>query len=176
MWQIDGVIWVRWRLSLRLHAQLSPITAVLWLCYSIRQLQLSWVYMPVRKSKYWLSMSYPGMIGGTVVISTSGNRATSGWSLYITSNNKLCLGIRERWLLLAVISEERCRRHRPSTSGSQSREKLSSLRKTQISDPIWWSVYIHTYIHQSNNLGVLIWLWEIRSSLILVRLWCIQAS
>ena len=34
-------------------------------------------------------MSYPAMIGSTVPISTSGNRATSGWPLYVTSNNKL---------------------------------------------------------------------------------------
>ena len=32
-------------------------------------------------------------LGGAVPISSSGNRATSGWPLYATS----CLGIRERW-------------------------------------------------------------------------------
>ena len=37
------------------------------------------------------SMSCPGTIGGTVPISTSGNRAT-GWPLYVTSNNKLVMG------------------------------------------------------------------------------------
>ena len=38
-------------------------------------------------------MSYPGTLGGAGPISTSGNRNTSGWPLYITS----CLSIRERW-------------------------------------------------------------------------------
>ena len=97
------------------------------------------VYMPVRKSNYWPTGRLATTIGGAVPVSTSGNRATSGWFLYVTSNNKLCLGIWQRWrtksknensslyiscmvymiitqtrctmvLLLAVISEE-SRRH-----------------------------------------------------------------
>ena len=75
--------------SVHLHAQLSRITAIVQLCYSIRQLQMS-------EYTYWWenqiiahSMSYPGTIGGVVTISTSGNRATSSWPLYVTSNNKL---------------------------------------------------------------------------------------
>ena len=39
------------------------------------------------------SMSYPGTLGGAVPISTSGNRNTSSWPLYVAS----CLGIQERW-------------------------------------------------------------------------------
>ena len=44
--------------SVCLHAQLSRITAIVRLCYSIRQLQLS-EYMPVRKSNYWLEHVRP---------------------------------------------------------------------------------------------------------------------
>ena len=95
------------------------------------------------------SMSYPGTIVGAIPILTSGKRVFSGWPLYITSNNKLCLGIRKKMayeeqdeatslyisyiitqtrctmvLLLAVISEESCScQCCASTSGSQPREK-----------------------------------------------------
>ena len=47
------------------------------------------VYIPVRTSNYCPEHVIPGTIGGAVPISTSGNRNTSGWPLYITSNNKL---------------------------------------------------------------------------------------
>ena len=82
--------------SMRLHAQFSRITAVARLCFSIRQLQLSEYTCQWENRITGRSMSYPGAIGGTVPISTSGNRASSGWPLYFTSNTKLCLGIRER--------------------------------------------------------------------------------
>ena len=39
--------------SVRLHAHVSRITAIVRLCYSVRQLQIIRVYMPVRKSNYW---------------------------------------------------------------------------------------------------------------------------
>ena len=52
------------------------------------------VYMLVRKSNYCLKHVIPHpAIGGAVPILTSGNRATSSCCLYITRNNKLCLGI-----------------------------------------------------------------------------------
>ena len=79
--------------SVRLHAQLSQITAIVRLCCSIRQLQLSEYTC---RWENWITsrcMSYPGTLGGAVPISTNGNRVTSGWPLYITS----CLGIWERW-------------------------------------------------------------------------------
>ena len=135
------------RRAVHLHAQFSRITAIVWLCYSIRQPQLSeYIWRWENWFTGW-SVSYPGTIGDTVVISTSANRDTSGWPLYVTS----CLGIRERWrtkseeklhlctfhlvymiitqtrctvaLLLAVISEERRHRRCHSTSGSRSQEK-----------------------------------------------------
>ena len=83
--------------SVHLHAQLSGITAIVQLCYSVRQLQLSEYTCRWENHIIGWSVSYPGTIGGAVPISTSGNRATSGWPLYITRNNKLCLGFRERW-------------------------------------------------------------------------------
>ena len=67
-----------WCKSVGLHrAQFSRITAIVRLCYSVGQLQLSWM---------------DGWMDGWM-----GNRANSGWPLYVTSNNKLCLGIQERW-------------------------------------------------------------------------------
>ena len=83
----------RERQSVRLHAQLSQITAIVPLCCSIRQLQLSQYTCRWANRITGRSMSYPGTIGGAVPISTSGNRNTSDWPLYVTS----CLGIRERW-------------------------------------------------------------------------------
>ena len=77
------------RQSARLHAQLSQITAIVRLCYSIRQLQLSEYTCRWENRIIGRSMSYPGTIGGAVPISTSGNRNTSSWPLYVTSNNKL---------------------------------------------------------------------------------------
>ena len=83
------------RQSARLHAQLSLITAIVRLFHLIGQLELYectcwWENLIIGRS-----MSYPGTIGGAVPISTRGNRAS--WPLYVTSNNKLCLGIQERW-------------------------------------------------------------------------------
>ena len=123
---------------MRLHAQLSQITAIVQLCYSIRQLQLS----------------YPSTIGGAVSISTSGKQG----HLWLTSlrhqlprhSRKMAYEERDEAtslytsymvymiitqtrgtmaLFLAVISEER--RRRPSTSGSRPRGKISHLRRTQ---------------------------------------------
>ena len=75
--------------SVRLHAQLSQITAIVPLCHSIRQLQLS---QYTCRWENWI-MSYPGTLGGAVPILTSGNRNTSGWPFYVTS----CRGIQEKW-------------------------------------------------------------------------------
>ena len=148
--------------TVHLHAQLSWITAIIRLCYSIRQLQLSKYTCQWENWIIGWSMSYPGMIGGAVVISTSDNRATSSWPLYITSNNKLCLGIQNRWrtksfifvhfvygvqtrctmaLLLAVISGER-RHCRPSNSSSQPREKRLEPVQNAKSDLIWCNLYM----------------------------------
>ena len=80
--------------SVRLHAQLSRITVIVRLCYSIGQLQLSEYTCLWENQIIGWSVSYPRAIGGAVCISTTGNR---GWPLYVTSNHKLCLGIRERW-------------------------------------------------------------------------------
>ena len=157
--------------SIRLHAQLSWITATVRLCYLIKQLQASEYTCRWENLIIGQSMSYPGTIGGAVPISTSCNRATSRWPLYFTSNNKLPLHSREAVykerdeatslyilymvymiftqtrctmaLLFAVISEERHCRHRcPSTSGSRPREQNSSLHRTQKSDPSFWNVYM----------------------------------
>ena len=81
------------RLSLRLHAHLSQITAIVRLCCSVRQLQLSKYTCRWENRITGQSMPYPGTLVGAVPISTSGNRNTSGWPLYVTS----CLGIQERW-------------------------------------------------------------------------------
>ena len=78
--------------SVRLHAQLSRVTAIVRLCCSIRQLQLSEYTCRWENRITGRSMSNPGMLGGAVPISTSGNRPTSGWPLYPNS----CLGIWER--------------------------------------------------------------------------------
>ena len=75
--------------SVRLPAQFSRITAIVRPCYSIRQLQLFEYTCQWENRIIGQSMSHPGTIGGAVPISTSGNRATSGWPLYVTSNNKL---------------------------------------------------------------------------------------
>ena len=137
---------------MRLHAHLSQITAIVWLCYSIRQLQSSEYTCRWENQITGESMSYPGTLGGAVPISTSGNRATSSWPLYVASNNKLPRHSRkmvyEEWdkatslyisymvymiiiqtrctmaLLLSVILEEsRNRYRRPTTSGSQKKVK-----------------------------------------------------
>ena len=50
------------------------------------------VYMLVRKSNYWAKRGVPWYDRWSC-ISTSSNRPTSGWPLYVTS----CLRIRERW-------------------------------------------------------------------------------
>ena len=148
------------------------MTAIVQLCYSIRQLQLPkyicrWEHLIIGRI-----MSYPGMIGGAVPISTSGNRnRNSSWPLYVTSNNKLPqhsrkMAYEERdeapslyisymvymiitqtrctmALFLAVISEERRRRRcRPSTSGSWPWGKNLALAQNAKSDPIWWNVYM----------------------------------
>ena len=75
--------------SVSLLAQVSQITAIVWLCYSIRQLQLSKYTCLWENRIIGWSMSYPGTLGGAVPISTSGKRVPSGWPLYVTSNNKL---------------------------------------------------------------------------------------
>ena len=98
--------------SVRLHAQLSRITAIVRLCCSIRQLQLSEYTCQWENWITGWSMSYPGTIGGAVPISTSGNRATSSWPL------------------LAVILEES--RRRPSTSGSRPRKKSRACAERKI--------------------------------------------
>ena len=92
--------WSRWTLvwpcilqSVRLHAHLSQITAIVRLCCSIRQLLLSEYTCCWENQINGRSMYPTGTLGGTRPISTSGNRATSHWPLYVTS----CLGIRERW-------------------------------------------------------------------------------
>ena len=131
--------------SVRLHAHLSRITAIVWLCYSIRQLQFPEYTCRWENRIIGRSMSYPGMIGGAVPISTSDNRATSSWPLYVTSNNKLPWHSRKMSyekraeasslyisykvymiitqtrctvaLFLKVISKERRRCRRPSNSG-----------------------------------------------------------
>ena len=74
--------------SVRLHAQLNPIKAIVGLCSSIGQLQLSEYTWRCENRFIGRSMSCPGTIGGAVPISTSVSRAT-GWPLYVTSNNKL---------------------------------------------------------------------------------------
>ena len=94
---IISMFHVRMCHSVRLHAQFSQITAIVRLCYSIRQLQLSEYTCWWENQIIGWNMSYPSTIGGAVPISTSGNRNTSSWPLFLTSNNKLCLGIRERW-------------------------------------------------------------------------------
>ena len=127
--------------SVRLHAHLSRITAIVRLCYSTRQLQLSEYTCPWENWIIGRRISYPGTIG---------NRNTSGWPLYVTSNYKLPQHLRKMAyeerdeatslnisymvyviitqtrctmaLLLAVILEER-RRRRPSTSSSRPQEK-----------------------------------------------------
>ena len=70
-------------------AQLSRIAAIVWLSYSIRQLQLSESTFQWENQFIGRSMSYHSTIDGAVPISTSGNRASSGWPLYVTSNNEL---------------------------------------------------------------------------------------
>ena len=78
---------IRWSsLSVRLHAQFSRITAIVRLCYSIRQLRLSEHTWDEKIGLLGRSMLYPGTTGGAVSISTSGKRNTSSWPLYITSN------------------------------------------------------------------------------------------
>ena len=139
------------RHSVRLHAQFSRITAIVGLCYSIRQLQSSEYTCWWENRIIGWSMSYHGTIFGAVPISTSGNRNISGWPLYVTSSNKprrhsRKMAYEERdeapslyisymvymiitqtrctmALFLAVISEDRRRRRRPSTSSSRPREK-----------------------------------------------------
>ena len=155
-------------LSVHLHAQLSRITAIVRLCYSIRQLQLSEYTCRWEKWIIGRSMSYAGTIGGVVPISNSGNRATSSWPLHVTSNNKLPQHSRKMacedkatslynlymvYLIitktrctiaafLAVISEERCCCCRPSTSGSWLWERNLAPAQNAKSDPIWWNVYM----------------------------------
>ena len=141
------------------------------------------------------SMSHPGTLGGAVPISTSGNRNTSGWPLYVTS----CLGIRERW---CTKSEEKLHLCTLRIWCTWSLHKLdawwrSCLRWFRRKDagfllpahgpgekscaerknPIRWNIYMQEGCdYQSNTLGALIRLWEIRSGQILVRLRCIHAS
>ena len=55
-----------WLHSVHLHAQLSRITAIVRLCYSIRQLQLSEYTCRWENWIIGRSMSYPSTIGGTV--------------------------------------------------------------------------------------------------------------
>ena len=66
------------RESEHLHAQLSRITAIVRLCYSIGQLVYPSIHAGEKIGLLGRSMSYPGTLGGAVPISTSGNRNTSG--------------------------------------------------------------------------------------------------
>ena len=146
-------------------SQLSRITAIVRLYYSIRQLQLSKYTCWGENQIIGWSISYPSTIGGAILISTSGNRATSGWPLYVTSNNKLPRHSRKMAheeqdeatylyisymvymiitltghtmaLLLAMILEERRCSQRPSTSGSRPRERNLAPVQNAKSDPIW---------------------------------------
>ena len=129
----------------------SRITAIVWLCYSVGQLQLS---KYTCRWENWItgrSMSYHSTMGGAVPISTNGNRATSICPLTspATTNSASAFkkdGVRRARrtyifvhfvygvhnitqtrctmaLLLVVISEERRHRHHPFISGSQPQEK-----------------------------------------------------
>ena len=156
--------WLVSHQSVCLHTQLSRITAiVLW--YSIGQLQLSEYTCRGENRIIGQSMSYPGTIGGALLISTSGNRGTSSWPLYATSNNKLPQHSRKMayeeqdeatslyisymvymiitqtrctmaLFLVVILEERRCQRC-PSTSGSQPRERILTLAQNAKSDPIW---------------------------------------
>ena len=155
--------------SVRLHAPLSRITAIVRLCYSVRQLQLSeYTCWWENRIVLW-SMSYPGTIGGAVPISTSGNRAISSWPLYVTSNNKLPRHLRKMaykerdkatslyilYMVYMIITQTRCtmvlflavileERRRPFTSSSRPRERnLVPAQNAKIqSSLIRWCVYM----------------------------------
>ena len=73
--------------SVCLHAKLNQIKAIIWLCSSIGQLELSEYTWRWEHPLIGRNMSCPGTIGGAVPISTSGNRATV-WPVYVTGNNK----------------------------------------------------------------------------------------
>ena len=177
-------------LSVRLRAHLSRITAIVRLRYSIRQLQLSEYTCRWENRIIGRSMSYPGTIGGTSLhhqqqqtlprhsrkmAYEERNEATSlyiSYMVYMIITHTRCTMA----LFLAVISEERHRR-RPSTSSSRPWERNLAPAQNAKSDPIWWNIYTKEKCdYQSNNLGVLIRLWEIWSGMILVRLRCIHAS
>ena len=149
--------------SVCLHAQLSQITAIVRLCCSIRQLQLSEYTCRWENGITGRSMSYPGTLGGAVPISTSGNRVT-GWPLYVTS----CLGIRERcctkseeklhlftfriwctWSLHKLDAQWRsCLRwfwRKAATAfllPAHGLEKSPEPAQNAKSDPIWWNIYM----------------------------------
>ena len=128
--QGDGHVGVK---TVRYHAHLSRITAIVRLCYTIRKLQFCeytfwWENRIIGRSMWW-----PGPIGGAVPISTSGKRPTSSWPLYVTNNDKLCLGIR------IAIYKYTIEGH--STSGSQPREK--NLETAQNTKSIRCSVYMY---------------------------------
>ena len=86
--------------SVRLHAQLSQITVIR--AAQPDNCNYPSIHAGEKTGLLGRSMSQPGTLGGAVPISTSGNRNTSGWPLYVTS----CLGIQERW---RTKSEERLR-------------------------------------------------------------------
>ena len=171
-------------LTVRLHAHLSQITAIVRLCYSIRQLQLSEYTCRWKNRIIGWSMSYPSTKGGTVPISTSGNRSTSDWPLYVTSSNKLpwhsrkmayeerdkALSLYISYMVYMIITQTRCSLLRwfwrkdtaaiPLLLAHSPRKEISRLRRAQ--NPIQSD---RTYTCRSNatinrnNLGVLIRLW-----------------
>ena len=123
--------------QLRLHAQLSRITARVWLCYSIKQLQWS-KYMCQWEN--WItgrSMSYPVTLGGAVPISIIGNRAPPPADLFTSPaavrRARRSSSLYISYMVYMIITQTRCTmafllilvesRRRPSTSGSQPREK-----------------------------------------------------
>ena len=82
---------------------ISTLTCTAWSDYSysstmlLRQLQLSEYTCLWENQIIGRSVSYSHTISGAVPILTRGNGDTSDWPLYVTSNNNLCLCIRERW-------------------------------------------------------------------------------
>ena len=104
-------------------------------------------------------MSYPNTIGGAVPISTSGNRATSGWPLhhqqqqqktqafeidderrarwsyvplyYVCDEHDYCTNILHCVVCFFLTAATTIVTSSPLTSESQPREKISSMRRTK---------------------------------------------
>ena len=144
-------------------------TCIVRLCYSIRQLQLSEYTCRWENQIIGRSMSDPGMIGGAVPISTSGNRAISGWPLNVTSNKKplpqhsrkmaykewdKATSLNVMYMVYMIITQTRYTMALLLTDILEERhpvlllpvhgpgKKILSLRTMQKSDPIWWNVYM----------------------------------